>query len=421
MKQTTTYIKKILENENLDTQLENLKDSNPTYTNQETSILEVYEGMNEIKNLLFDSIENGNFEKLPFVQRNSIYTRLQNVQKYVSHINQVIPQYNALVNTIHTSKLFEMTSKNIDFEEKTKEINSLRTKYRKLLKDLEDLQDIRESVYKVKNEVDENSKNISDVSKKADSLKSKYEKDEIEIDSKTKSISESEQEIENKKKKILAFESNIKDNEEKLKFIYDKLNEEINEKLETKIKTADDLIIEAENALQLKQTEGIAAAYSSRLKKISESNNKKYWLIGALSFVILTLFFGYLLTGGQINLHIIKFGFKETDNIGFIIGRIALTAIGISGAVFCAKRFVLLRNLEEDYEYKVVLTKSILAFANKIKDLNDDKVAEYLTQVLNELHQDPLRTSKEKSVDNGLISILNVEKIAEILKKSDSK
>lgn len=417
MKTTTTNIKNILENENFDAQLENLKSSNPTYSNQETSITEMYDGMKEIKNLLSDSIDNGNLEKLPFNQRNAIYSHLNNVQKYASNINQVIPQYNALANTIHTSKLLEMTAENIGFEDKVKEINSLRTRYKRLLKDIQEAEKLKDSIDEIKNSVEEDSEKISSISEKADELKTKYETDEAEIDSKTSSISEAEQEIENRKKEILAFASNIEDNEEKLNKIYESLKVKIDKELKAKLKTANDLITEAENALELKQTEGIAAAYSSRLKKISESKNKKYWLIGAVVFVIITLIFGYLLTGGEINLFGLEVGFKETDNVGFIIGRIALTAIGISGAVFCAKRFVILRNLEEDYEYKVVLTKSILAFANKIKDIDDTKVAEYLTQVLNELHQDPLRPRKEKGDEKTLISIENMDKLAEIFQK----
>ncbi len=417
MKTTTSNIKNILENENFDAQLENLKSSNPTYSNQETSILEMYEGMKEIKNLLSDSIDNGVLEKLPFNQRNAIYSHLNNVQRYASNINQVIPQYNVLANTIHNSRLLEMTSENIGFEEKVKEINSLRTRYKRLLKDIEKAEKIKNSIDQIKESVEQDAEKITSVSEKADELKSKYETDEEEIDTKTSSISEAEQEIENRKKEIIAFASNVEDNEEKLNAIYDQLKKEIDKELRAKLKTANDLIKEAENALELKQTEGIAAAYSSRLKKISESKNKKYWLIGAVIFVLITLIFGYLLTGGEINLFGFEVGFKATDNIGFIIGRIALTAIGISAAVFCAKRFVLLRNLEEDYEYKVVLTKSILAFANKIKDIDDTKVAGYLTQVLNELHQDPLRTRKGKGDEKTLISIENMDKLAEIFQK----
>lgn len=417
MKPTTTSIIKILENESFQSNLENLKASNPTYSNQETTILEVYDRMSEIRNLLTDSIENGTFEKLPFNQRNAINSQLANVQRYATNAGQIIPQFNALETTIHNSRLLELSTERLNFEDKVKEVNSLRTRYKRLLKDIKDSEEIKKSIENIKNKVDEDFENISTLSEKADKLKTKYEQDENDIAEKSNSITEAEQEIENRKKEILAFASNIEDNEAKLETIYNKLKESIEQELSEKLLKAKSLIEEAENALELKQTEGIAKAYSSRLKKISDSKNKRYWLIGASVFVIITLLFGFLLTGGQIKIWKFDLGFANTENIGFIIGRIALTFIGISGAVFCANRFVMLRNLEEDYEYKVVLTKSILAFSNKIKEIDDTKVAEYLTQVLNELHQDPLRSRKlEKSSKNDM-DLDKIDKFLEIINK----
>lgn len=417
MKPTTTSIINILENESFQSNLENLKNSNPTYSTQETTILEVYERFSEIRNLLTDSIENGTFENLPFNQRNSINSQLSNVQRYATNAGQVIPQYNALENTIHNSRLFELNTESFNFEEKVKEINSLRTRYKRLLKDIAESELIKETIDEIKTKVEEDSENISTISEKADELKSKYEQDETEITEKTTAISEAEQEIENRKKEILAFASNIEDNEEKLETIYNRLKDSVEKELSDKLLKVNSLISEAENALELKQTEGIAKAYSSRLKKISESKDKRYWLIGASVFVIITLLFGFLLTGGQIKVWKLDLGFANTENIGFIIGRIALTFIGISGAVFCANRFVMLRNLEEDYEYKVVLTKSILAFSNKIKEIDNDKVAEYLTQVLNELHQDPLRSRKPEKNSNSNMDLDKIDKFLEIIKK----
>ena len=396
MKPITTSIKNLIENETIQTQLGNLKASNPTYSNQETTIQEVYDGISEIRNLLADSIENGSFEELPFNQRNAINASLASVQRYATNAAQIIPQYNGLLNIIHTSKLFEINSSKVNFQ---------------------DSEDIKISIEEIKTTVEDDAEKISAISEKADELKSKFEHDETDIAEKSTSILEAEQEIENRKKEILAFASNIQDNEEKLNNIYNRLNDSIEEELSGKLLKANTLIEEAENALELKQTEGIAKAYSSRLKKISDSKNKTYWLIGASVFVIITLLFGFLLTGGQIKIWKLDLGFANTENIGFIIGRIALTFIGISGAVFCANRFVMLRNLEEDYEYKVVLTKSILAFSNKIKEIDDTKVAGYLTQVLNELHQDPLRSRKSEKSSKSVMDLDNIEKFLEVIKK----
>lgn len=413
MKPTTTSIINILENESFQTNLGNLKASNSNYSNQETTISQVYDGMSEIRNLLADSIENGTFEKLPFTQRSAIDSQLTNVQRHSTNAGQIIPQYNALANTIHNSRLLELSTEQLNFEEKVKEINSLRTRYKRLLRDVQDAEEIKEFIDSLKIKVEEDAENISAISEKADELKSKYEQDESEIEEKSNSITESEQEIENRKKEILAFASNIEDNEEKLETIYNKLKDSIELELSNKLSKANSLIEQAKNALELKQTEGIAKAYSSRLSKISESKNKSYWLIGASIFVLITFLFGLLLTGGQIKLWELELGFSKTENIGYIIGRIALTFIGISGAVFCANRFVILRNLEEDYEYKVVLTKSILAFSNKIKEIDKTKVAEYLTQVLNELHKDPLRSRNSKSE----MDLEKIDTFLEIIKK----
>lgn len=417
MKPNTQSIIDILENTSFQTNLENLKASNAEYSNQETTILEVYNRMSEIRNLLSDSIENGTFEKLPFVHRNAINSQLANVQRYATNAGQIIPQFNALENTIHNSRLIELSSEKINFEQKVKEVNSLRTRYKKLLKDITNSEEIKETIDEIKTKVEEDAENISTLSEKADELKLKYEQDETNIEEKSTSITESEQEIENRKKEILAFASNIEDNEEKLETIYNKLKNSIESELTDKLIKVNSLIEEAESALELKQTEGIAKAYSSRLSKISDSKNKRYWLIGASVFVFITLLLGFLLTGGQIKIWKLDLGFADTQNIGFIIGRIVLTFIGISGAVFCANRFVMLRNLEEDYEYKVVLTKSILAFSNKIKEIDDTKVADYLTQVLNELHQDPLRSRKPDKSSKNEMDLEKIDKFLEIIKK----
>lgn len=417
MKPITQNIINILETESFQTNLENLKATNPTHSDRETTILEVYERMAEIRNLLTDSIENGTFEKLPFNHRNAINSHLKNVQKFSNNASQIIPQFSALDTSIHNSRLLELSVENLQFEEKIKQVNSLRTRYKRLLKDIQDSEKIKNSIDEIKTKVEEDSENITLISEKADKLKTKYEKDENEIEEKSSSITDSEQEIENKKKKILAFASNIEDNEKKLETIYNKLKNSIENELSDKLLKVNSLITEAESALELKQTEGIAKAYSSRLKKISESKNKRYWLIGASVFVVITLLFGFLLTGGQINIWKFDLGFADTKNIGFIIGRIVLTFIGISGAVFCANRFVILRNLEEDYEYKVVLTKSILAFSNKIKEIDKDKVADYITQVLNELHQDPLRNRKPEKSSKNDMDLDKINKFLEIINK----
>jgi hypothetical protein len=110
-----------------------------------------------------------------------------------------------------------------------------------------------------------------------------------------------------------------------------------------------------------------------------------------------------MLTGLQIG----EWSWGATDNEAVIFGRIAMTGVGITAAVFCAKRYLYIKNLEEDYEYKVVLTKSILAFAGKIGEIDPGRVAEYLNRVLLDLHQDPSKKNvHDKVVDNEILTAL---------------
>ena len=152
------------------------------------------------------------------------------------------------------------------------------------------------------------------------------------------------------------------------------MKSEIEKSITLNINKSKELIKQAEEALELKQTEGISKAYSSRLSKLTSEKTKNRWLIGAIVFLVLTFITGFLLTGGKINLWGFTVGFNDTENLAFVLGRILLTGIGISGSIFCANRYVYIKNLEEDYEYKVVLSKSILAFSNKIKELDDKKL-----------------------------------------------
>ena len=160
---------------------------------------------------------------------------MANVQRYSTNAGQIIPQFNALETTVHNSRILELSTERLNFEEKVKEVNSLRTRYKRLLKDITDSEEIKESIDEIKTKVEEDSENISALSEKADELKSKYEQDETDIAEKTNSITESEQEIENRKKEIIAFASNIEDNEGKLEVIYNKLKDSIEQELSDKL------------------------------------------------------------------------------------------------------------------------------------------------------------------------------------------
>jgi len=399
MKKTSSQIKTILENENFFNSLKNTSNANPNLEVQELSLKEAFDSYVELKDMLLEGIDKGVLDEISFNSRNAVLSHLQNAQKFINDPNRLIPQLSALQYQVQITDLRNLTFEGLKVEIELKEITALRRRYTKLLKDIASAEKVKSELTQIDTSIKNIVKSIELAKNESDQYKKLLLTIKSEIEASKTSIIKSEQDVENKKQEVLEFANNVDVSKENLsKYEND---------IKTKIEKANGLIRQAEIALELKSTEGISAAYSSRLNKLSEENSKRNWLYGAIGFVTLTFLTGYLLTGGQINLWQINIGFQATENIAFIVGRILLTGIGITGAVFCANRYVQIRNLEEDYEYKVVLSKSILAFANKIKELDDKKTADYLNKVLNDLHQDPLRDrTNRKETDMEAISKL---------------
>ncbi len=202
-------------------------------------------------------------------------------------------------------------------------------------------------------------------------------------------------------------ESQLNDQQIKSKQYTDKLTEYTNERDEILIE-ARRLIAEAREALRLKTSQGISAAFSGQYDIANKPIKKIGWLIGATKFLLLTISLGIWVIGGW---------FIENPNeVRSIIGRVALLPLSLLGTLFCANQYVKQKNLAEDYAYKSVLAKSIVAFTDELKEKNGDKQSEYLTTVLAEIHKDPLR--KRGKEERNITENLGVfQKILELAKE----
>lgn len=402
MNQTTKKLLNHLEDTRVRDKIERLL-QNPGRSSRETSMEEAYKSYQNNRELLLQSIKKGTFDELPYNFRKRISTLVVQHFPYTGSPTEFIIFTHELEELIHNSRLWEKNSENVDVEDLGKEIVEFPRHF-------EDLKDQMEQVYIVKGKFQKLlSKYTERAEKQRELLEEKanaYQEMKV-LQKKTEfiydRISKNDQEIENKKKDIIAFHNSTNLYRKEIESALSTMENKVSTELNSNIQRAKDLISEAENALELKSTQGISMAYSSRLEKLNKDWSKGWWLAGAVVFLIITILLGLMLTGFTIG----DWSWGETDNEAVIIGRIAMSGIGITAAVFCAKRYLYLKNLEEDYEYKVVLTKSILAFANKLKEIDDTRVAEYLNKVLNELLQDPSRKSNDnKPLDNKLIVAL---------------
>lgn len=169
------------------------------------------------------------------------------------------------------------------------------------------------------------------------------------------------------------------------------------------------LINNAKQALRYSTAEGISAAFSTQHTDANKLWMRLGWLIGAVVFILITFLFGvWILTG---------WGIDHPNETLTIIGRLSLIPFSLLGALFCANQYIKQKNLIEDYAYKSVLSKSMVAFSEELREKDSEKYAEYLSTVLREIHQDPLRKrGKDKDEVSAKDSVGLIDKIAELVK-----
>ena len=106
------------------------------------------------------------------------------------------------------------------------------------------------------------------------------------------------------------------------------------------------------------------------------------------------------------------------DGINAIIARIVFVGISVTGATFCAKQFINQKHIADDYGYKLVLAKSINAFAKEIKKHKPEKAAEYMKELLDEINKSPVEQVKD---NDGLTkkNIGIVQKLYDMFSKTN--
>ena len=154
------------------------------------------------------------------------------------------------------------------------------------------------------------------------------------------------------------------------------------------LEDAKNLIETAKEALHYKNAEGLSAAYATQL---NEANNKYRlggWLAGAIFFLLITLAIGmWIMLGWGID----SATSTENQMLLNLIGRLSMIPFTITGSIFCANQYTKQKNLIEDYAYKTTIAKSMVAFSEELRNKDPERYAEYISTILKEIHQDPLR------------------------------
>jgi hypothetical protein len=148
--------------------------------------------------------------------------------------------------------------------------------------------------------------------------------------------------------------------------------------------------------------EGKAAlAGKNNSERISEKPPVWIWIVASIISIIDVILIGVWLINGNHQV--------SNENLSpiwmQIVGKISMIPLLVTATVFCAKQYTKQRNLLEDYAYKQTLTQSMVAFSEELRGKDSERHREYLSMVLNEVLQDPLRhrvdpNSKNKADSN---------------------
>ncbi|MEG1951763.1 MAG: hypothetical protein RRY07_10595 [Bacteroidaceae bacterium] len=241
------------------------------------------------------------------------------------------------------------------------------------------------------------------------SLVSTAVSNETIISKKLESVVESEESFN-------AFIDKIKTRESQLieqKKQTDKYNSELqvySEEHFSKLKEVKQLIDKALIALQYTTAGGMSKAFQDQYDKANGKWTTWTWLLGASGFVAITLGLGIWIVLG--------WGIDKTAeiNIPAMIGRLSMIPFTLLGALFCARQYVKQKNIIEDYAYKTVLSKSIVAFSEELRMKDEKGYTEYISTVLKEIHQDPLRKRDKEKDDVSLKDSTGmIQKIIELI------
>ena len=404
-------------NDVITNQLESNLQSNPNHsfnvnsvnvTLKESVDLFIY-----LKNIILQAIDDDVFRSMPTPMQLTIHNLIQQISTHRNNINQEIINIQNLYNQVVIANLEQKLKSYNRFKQSLSDIANLRRSYAHTIKGLDKLDQkikvFEENISKSIELINKTTASFEDAKsfhQEINTVKNQLIKSKSEVD-KTMQL------LENSKKEILAFKANIDSYKKDVDSITASSQTIVNE-FENKRKQVDKLISDSEKALGLKSTEGISAALSSQYEKEDMKHRKNKWLWGSFVFMAIALVGVFLL------LFEFNIGDKviAADSTNAILARIVFVAISLTGATFTAKQYLRQKNLADNYAYKLVLAKSIVAFAQEIEKHDEAKAADYLNNVLAEINKSPL--SKGKDFEDAITSD-NVKIVKDIIESAIKK
>lgn len=157
-----------------------------------------------------------------------------------------------------------------------------------------------------------------------------------------------------------------------------------------------ELIEESQKALQYTTSVGLSASFDAQCKELKGWYSFKLWswlVASAISVIGVILIGKWLINIGHNTIN-----GDVTSMWMQIIGRISMIPLLVAATIFCAGQYSKQKALLEDYSYKLTLAKSMVAFSEELREKDPERHREYLSMVLSEILQDPLRHRVDPNV-----------------------
>lgn len=432
MKNSTQQILNWLNNQQIENQIIELQKTSPDFLEYETTIEEAIIDLNSIKDLLLAAIEEDVLEQMTFSRRNQILSSFNNLTSHLNQLQrfqfnanngQARAQANAIISTINSlrdivdSTMLGSKLKGFyNYKEQTKDLTRIKRRYLKLVQEIEETENLNGKNKKMFSEIKERVEHLVNKSKELEDSSSSTLNLKSQIERLYTQITSNAQDIEGKKVTINSIHKNAKELEEILENADIKITK-IFKDTETKtdifynsekgkfLKEIEDLqsttsnIISTNVELQKKVNNLLEGANAGRLYKSFHWRKRQLekdlwmWFSGVVAINVTIVLFTLLIVNGWEWAGIKEIDASNLDGAFFIKLFISIPLLFLD--YFFIKEYNSRRDLIERYTFKSVLSLSLLAYAEMIKDYgenNDSK--EFITKTVEQIYDSPFDKQK---------------------------
>ena len=358
--------------------------------------------------------------------RSSIHSYLSQLSSYVSNPSpsNIVSPLDYLKKLLRPYNLRTDRKRMIVFQQK---IDELTRKAEQLTRVLKEIQNKESNINQIASDVSDQANIISEKKELIETLLKQSEETKEQLDNLKEELEEvaentrsSQSASSEAKTKTIAYRDEVQEFVEEInehqkqiekqnaqfevfKETLDKNTTEQRQYLEDALK----LIEQSKLALSYTTSVGLSSSFDTQCQELKGKCGYKLWIwmVAAIITIIGVILIGVWLINGNHQV--------SNENISpmwmQIVGKISMIPLLVTATVFCAKQYTKQRNLLEDYAYKRTLAQSMVAFSEELREKDSERYREYLSMVLSEIHQDPLRyrvnpNAKEESKADVLVS-----------------